>query len=1590
MGTFNNMISQLLNKAPSGSDQAESPNLHKWDNTRLLPPASDEHHEELSDHSPTPKRRKLTQSSPIANSMAFVGPSKKLEPTAPIVIDIENRNVRHSPASTAKSVAFSDKVESSPTQRTIKSSPRVSPTLKPSKSILRNPVELVKSRSDLTFDKFESASKLAGRGSATSHSSRVTDPSSLKYWTSGEVHNLRDASNVKLFKQILEGGLKILDRQDSESIARRFEIYATFNTIFPIVPAKMVSQVAERKASVVIGLLDKIVDICLPQLRQAQEKLLVTEDKKDPFVSRLYIQIVRLFGSILANHRVVRSLAQHALLKDRLKEVYQVSSVALTHTNSNKAIIGAQFSLLAEEKYGSYFLNKIEVLNIVKAVFNSKEIQSANLLCEKLSLLRSLVSNHTRVMLDTLQLWLPYEVLSRTLMENDNSTLTILQAAISVLLELLKRTIDSPTVQQEIIKCIRGTLAKDALPKQLHDEINKDPTQRSLTLEELVQQQITYLIVFAKEYKLAMDLWLAMMGLLYNTTGTLVELSNADSHGWLKLNHICFLSSDSSTKFMALKAWRIIVYCIYSHIKGKSLDQDLILIRLLKRPFELTATYHSDLNVCEGILYYLSGLVYTTCGNSLSHHASQFTFFWDKLVAPIFSDYIFGSKSILLRSRAVKLLSKLISSDAEDRSQKKSKPPIKVISSAGITIKDIQSVPADVLQKNYEPVEALIFAAIRSDLADWVIGYELFASLIRLLPSELADEKHFAAFQLVALDISTVGKPSNSRSMFLRLSSAMAGPFGDLIFRDKQVFQRLLETFEYMPEHHPESKLEYLKELSKSVKGRVSDLRINERLLEANDAFCKQYVSNWISSVLLSPDISQADFKSLVNIVRSLRSAAAIENLLRLCSKYSPEGTVFELLMLDEWNDDEYTLFVKTYLNYTRSGLQEKAFKSELKRALQWRQGVFDGLIPVLLSLGPSGVDFIKGIIVGNSRLVNSLLPKYSNLAMEIMPADQLSSFILDFEDFSRDAQPNLIKWVLSLDKPEELFTENGAVVRFLFPDSPENDYAALKGQILKALYEHGSWSRLSEFIVLCVARDQKCVSKLFGVRKYAKISKLSPMAFAAMVDKCETLKPKLYSHLKEVYRNQEIESNLELTECLLASGNFQSFSFCREEFLAFLLIKPQHSEETVKSKCKFLANTFIAKLMTQQTELIIPFVRSMQRMMALNLTAYTSEVFDMLIKRPKMQYMINNLSLDDALLESLLNLQQNLNATLCKGDVASEKTTTHDSMAGRHESHGDQQNQSTALLDSSRSEDVRRQSDVQVPATQTVGASDARLPSAPEVLKRIDKLDNGETVSSAVNGKVRDNKPVVSEKNEGDRVPSEKELIGSSTESTLGGNTQGSCDAEVQHSTQNRNTTTTASQDQNLKRWKRGTTQRQDGDDFADAEVEQDDEFLRTMESKLSATSNEMPSADRSRSTEIPGTQSAAVALADTDDASVIRFPIFNTSKVSGAAAGDGVESAKVKDVPSVSVISNSEPLNGLVEESGKQGDLSRLDDMISQEATPSLRIHFPSKKVRRLVSRMRTFTIDDVSNLTQEEKRNLRIEVLDFLMNLEHERGN
>ena len=255
---------------------------------------------------------------------------------------------------------------------------------------------------------------------------------------------------------------------------------------------------------------------------------------------------------------------------------------------------------------------------------------------------------------------------------------------------------------------------------------------------------------------------------------------------------------------------------------------------------------------------------------------------------------------------------------------------------------------------------------------------------------------------------------------------------------------------------------------------------------------------------------------------------------------------------------------------------------------------------------------------------------------------------------------------------------------------------------------------------------------------------------------------------------------------------------------------------------------------------------------------------------------------------------------------------------------------------------------------------------------------------------------------NEHDAVSGENLSHEINTMGSEKGNNERTCNMQGQCTVEKARETGTTKPNKELNGQHKGGKEVTAKDDFVIVEDHGDDEgFLKTMEQEAS------------RETSLTKEE---FEVADTSVLPEIRIPIFKSLKMQEPKSQTDQMKARLKkhelmppDSPprlaanttiknvNTHLVAVGKAPEGKQENDGKihLGQVQRdtdgdpadgNEDATSREATPSLRVHFSSKKSRKLVSRLRGFTPGDLNGISLEERRNLRIELLDFMMRLEY----
>lgn len=362
-------------------------------------------------------------------------------------------------------------------------------------------------------------------------------------------------------------------------------------------------------------------------------------------------------------------------------------------------------------------------------------------------------------MLSIVDLWLPTEVLSKLLIEEEYYSLKIASNCISILLDLLKRCLINRTYH----KVLRILEEKDATQALLSGYTDKPISDKELctstSMENLLCNRIVYLVEEKDEPKLAMSLWLAIVGLLFNSEKKMEALCIEESgNQWINLNLKYQASGDSSLSKVALRSWRIVTYIICSKdlIKGDELSQNLI--NVLLKPFELAGNETSYTTSQEQYCYLLRGIFYMIFSNG---DTDKLDFSLQYILAPLLLHSLRRNECNSIRSSALEILLRLVR-PKHSHIVKKDLNPLKVVASCGVDLEDFTTLSQPALNGSWLTLMQIV---CNNDLvsAPQTSGlvYSLVLRMIESVPqtSINIESRDYCANILISFfDGATVGK----------------------------------------------------------------------------------------------------------------------------------------------------------------------------------------------------------------------------------------------------------------------------------------------------------------------------------------------------------------------------------------------------------------------------------------------------------------------------------------------------------------------------------------------------------------------------------------------------------------------------------------------------------------------------------------------------------------------------------------------------------------------------------------------------------------------------------------------------------------
>lgn len=848
-------------------------------------------------------------------------------------------------------------------------------------------------------------------------------PDSIDYWVKGEIHGLTDKNNVEEFKSIIAGGLKILANSDPLYKIRWFEVYATFNNIISAATTSMNQllqqqeqeqqkqsqsqsqkqkgnnrlrrttreiKINNRKFNILTENMPKFMSICVPHLEHECNTLFnSSSSKRDPFSTRLLVQIIRLFESLFSNVITVRHLRRSENYLQNCKRVYQCLINSLASKNLSKSITTALILFFKNEKFAGDTLAEKGLSDMLINIVQLDCGRSKYLTLERLLVIKNILVKYPNVALEQAPVWLPTGVLPWFLMGDGILGSKMVVTSISILLDFLKRTLGVDVGYRLLFASVEEKPVTEVIPERYLSEIaakvevaaaGTKGDLASATMGSLLRQHIRQLALEKGEYKLSFDLWLAMVGILYNSKEGLERLihpSSADN--WIKLNVTLLKSNETTVPLLALKVWRILIYCVCRLIitNADNLKQSKEFLLLLQRPFDVAATRLDNQYVREGVIYLLHAVTFASVGVCLhdrENGAKLFPIFWNYALKTIFNTMFRMAKGqgIPVKIGVINILLRLLGSkdqlgsDVTTPQNGKHPTPrttslhiVRVIASSGIPLSDIQKLSEDLLKVGFPHILQLINGFIENDPTGNYTDKVLLA-LLDATPSELATDELLASFTNMLLKL--VRKRENAGALkpaIFQLILQFTCVVFKVFYKPSNLENGILIDYLTSIEKYLSTQSEgtdfplILQAVIQEARGtKIPEFWVMEMFLRTGNSEVKAYITNWLNTALLSPEMSQEDKFCFREVISLIPTDQVMNNFSKLLSRRPFLGTNFyDTFKLEKWDVEVLLKFIKSFTKL-RGGTLDNVTVQFLHWFLSnhFEIGVINVLLPFLLT----------------------------------------------------------------------------------------------------------------------------------------------------------------------------------------------------------------------------------------------------------------------------------------------------------------------------------------------------------------------------------------------------------------------------------------------------------------------------------------------------------------------------------------------------------------------------------------------------------------------------------------------------------------
>lgn len=1053
-----------------------------------------------------------------------------------------------------KGVSFSDQIESSPIEHQIASSPMrpSSMTKPPSKSILKQ-YSLKVERSSL-------------RGSPRKPTHLSIDPFSPTFWPEGEILRMINPNNVAEFRKIIEGGIHVLNSGKT----RDFEIFASFNNIVPSMNGVILNDVVHHKIEVIIENLEPLLNISLTILKNLQNSLLL-QLKKDPFKSRCYIQVVRFLTVIFSNFKVIKHLDGNLNLQLKFTEVLKKCEETLTHKNTSKVMVIYPLTLLKEEKFGQFYLPDAQIKHLVHSVFQMRYIDSSNVQCERLMVLKQFLQKYNKIMIKSLPEWFPVEIAGRYLAEEKLSSPKIRSCCNLLLLDLLRKSITSDKMVHDIHDLLSIPFNKIKTLPQFSEDANwgsMDANPCNLTLLEALCKKLKLLIDERDEYKLSMDYWLGIVGLLFNTPETMPLLLQPVGSMCLEVNSSLLQSQNKVACGTAIKSRRIINFMIVTNL---TLDMGSTMLNgLLKIILEPFNPDNSE-GLYEYLTFLFNGLMYLVCCDNRTMSPKKFEFLYKHILVPLFSDISDSQLRSTLGYQAQHIFSRILRSCSDDEGSSPRRStgfqPLKALSTNGVDLTDFEPMDNAILENNWSSIVNLLKSII-----DWS-GFAPQNSLtslqhlIRRAPSTIPMSQTCCTLLDLLSLILNKGKIDRNGDAFKTTIRTFAEKFELHLFDDDSIFLTHIFPMNGISE---EEQFNLFKEILQQVKPFVKPLLLFGCFHSIENSLISNYTANIVGSMLLPTNMSDLEYKTLLKIVNKTPIPEIIDNLFTWLRKTGKWKSLANELNLSSWDDHLFANFIQKWLQEQKNTWSEETINM-ISESLWRRPEAFKQLSSILINSGQ--IQPIKDTLTKNPDIIDDISLLGDLPLLEVLPKPLVISSFTHINQYDDVIKTKLFLCACAQEEYEVIRANLKLLHQLLVPTDDDvslnNDRNVIIDLLIKYSISNKFYDLVSMVIEVCLLR--KDVDRIIEIFSHHQItfSVLEAKIIAMMVNNIGKLNSELIEYLRNVFISGESSYGIAIMEELLKETKYQVFNVLREDVLKFSFNNDHKLTENEKERLK-------------------------------------------------------------------------------------------------------------------------------------------------------------------------------------------------------------------------------------------------------------------------------------------------------------------------------------------------------------------------------------------------------------------------------------